>query len=362
MNKLLRYFLPHEKNDHRPRATRHPGIITILIMLLTVQTSMNVFFSTNPMILGFATSIYQDELISQTNSERAQASLSTLIHNPKLDQAAQLKALDMFEADYWAHVSPTGVEPWHWFSVVGYDYQTAGENLARDFDTSAGVVSAWMASPSHRENILFPSFTEIGIAVVNGNLNGEDTTLVVQMFGTPTPTQQLAVVVQPTQPQPTPTTVIPTAIPTANISAPTPTPFVSVNTPTPIVHITPEATITTEPTTTPEPTPTNIPELAVNRTNTNGTVLGPLSGHTSNPPTSTLLSANIAALTNIESFGLSRLFTMLIVGTLIGLYASDDFIARRKGLKRINAHRIVHVGILIIAFLGIWYGAGGMIL
>ena len=53
---------------------------------------------------------------------------------------------------------------------------------------------------------------------------------------------------------------------------------------------------------------------------------------------------------------------MLIVGTLIGLYASDEIIFKRKGLKRVNAHRIVHVGILIIAFIGIWYGAGGMIL
>lgn len=343
MNSLLAYFIPHEKNDHRPHATRHSGIITVLIMLLTVQTSINVFFSTNPTILGFATSIYKDQIIAQTNTERVDAHIQTLTHNPKLDQAAQFKALDMFEEGYWAHISPSGTDPWYWFALVGYEYQTAGENLARDFDTSSGVVNAWMASPSHRENILYPSFTEIGIAVVNGTLNGEDTTLVVQFFGTPAASQELAVVIEPTP------TSIPTTVPTAIIK-PTTIPLPTVKTPSP--------------TSIPTIKPTAIVELVAQnpRTNEAGFILGPSSGHTSNPPPSVLLSANISALTKIQSFGISRLFTMLIVGTLIGLYASDDFIMRRKGLKRMNAHRIVHVGILLITFIGIWYGAAGVIL
>src|SRR5262249_8899486 len=49
---------------------------------------------------------------------------------------------------------------------------------------SSGVVDAWMASPSHRDNLMKPTYREVGFAVVNGNLLGEDTTLVVQMFGT----------------------------------------------------------------------------------------------------------------------------------------------------------------------------------
>ncbi len=50
-----------------------------------------------------------------------------------------------------------------------------------------------MASPTHRDNILKSEYRDIGLAVVNGNLNGQETTLVVQMFGASTkPTSQVA--------------------------------------------------------------------------------------------------------------------------------------------------------------------------
>ena len=100
---------------------------------------------------------------------------------------AQRNAGDMFAFNYWAHNSPSGRDPWSFFQEVGYKYIYAGENLARDFMNSESVVEAWMNSPSHRENLLNPNYKEIGLAVVNGTLNGVETTLVVQSFGTPTP-------------------------------------------------------------------------------------------------------------------------------------------------------------------------------
>src|SRR5690606_22355375 len=57
--------------------------------------------------------------------------------------------------------------------------------LARDFDTSQGVINGWLNSPSHRENMLTAGYKDIGIAVLNGVLDGHETTLVVQLFGTP---------------------------------------------------------------------------------------------------------------------------------------------------------------------------------
>ena len=45
-------------------------------------------------------------------------------------------------------------------------------------------MAAWMASPTHKENIVNPKYTEIGVAVVPGSLLGQDTVLVVQLFGT----------------------------------------------------------------------------------------------------------------------------------------------------------------------------------
>jgi hypothetical protein len=102
-----------------------------------------------------------------------------------LSEAARQKAGDMFAFNYWAHVSPSGRTPWAFFTDVGYKYQYAGENLARDFRDPGAVVNAWMNSPSHRENIVNSKYQEIGVAVVDGTLQGVETALVVQLFGTP---------------------------------------------------------------------------------------------------------------------------------------------------------------------------------
>ena len=51
-------------------------------------------------------------------------------------------------------------------------------------------MTAWMNSPTHRDNVLRKDFTEVGFAVVDGTLGGEQTTLVVQMFGKPSTTRR----------------------------------------------------------------------------------------------------------------------------------------------------------------------------
>jgi len=102
-----------------------------------------------------------------------------------LASAAHQKAEDMFRKNYWSHYAPDGTTPWDFILGSGYKYEYAGENLAKNFLFSQGVVDAWMNSPSHRENILRSEYSEVGLAVVNGVLNGEQTTLVVQTFAKP---------------------------------------------------------------------------------------------------------------------------------------------------------------------------------
>jgi uncharacterized protein YkwD len=50
-------------------------------------------------------------------------------------------------------------------SAVGYDWQTAGENIATGYPTPRAVVAAWMASPDHCRNILDPNFRDVGTGV-----------------------------------------------------------------------------------------------------------------------------------------------------------------------------------------------------
>jgi hypothetical protein len=96
---------------------------------------------------------------------------------------------------YFSHVSPDGSTPWDWMAKVGYTYSYAGENLAVNFVDSDDVVSAWMASPEHRANILDANYTEMGYGIAQGEYQGKAATFVVQMFGAPPETIAAAVAV-----------------------------------------------------------------------------------------------------------------------------------------------------------------------
>jgi hypothetical protein len=204
---LVKTFIPHDRNNHHPTILQSGGLSLFLVVLVVGQAAAN-FQSGGGKVLGYATNISTSEIIRLTNVERNNVGLKSLTENSLLDQAAGFKAGDMFTKNYWAHYAPDGTSPWYFFNLVGYQYSTAGENLARDFATSGGVVAAWMASPGHKANILNGNFTEIGVAVVNGSLQGADTTLVVQLFGKPvafsSPSSSTGVSKTPSSPAPAP--------------------------------------------------------------------------------------------------------------------------------------------------------------
>ncbi|MBU0709006.1 hypothetical protein KJ596_04675 [Patescibacteria group bacterium] len=185
MQNFCPLFLPVKQNKHRPHLLRHYSLFPLFAAFILLQVNLAVFYSSNPQILSFATSIYQQDFFTFINQERATAKLPSLTQSQSLNRAAELKAQHMFNQNYWAHVAPDGTTPWDFFESVDYNYSHAGENLAKDFNTTSGVVAGWMGSSSHRSNVLNSNFKEMGIAVVNGILQGEETTLVVQLFGTP---------------------------------------------------------------------------------------------------------------------------------------------------------------------------------
>ncbi len=127
-------------------------------------------------------------VIQFTNSHRAAQGFSALSENTLLNNAATLKAQDMFSGQYFAHVGPDGKEPSDWVKQVGYDFKNTGENLAQgNFESDQVLVQGWMDSPGHRANILKPEFTEIGVGVVKGMYEGRETWHAVQVFGKPMP-------------------------------------------------------------------------------------------------------------------------------------------------------------------------------
>jgi hypothetical protein len=141
----------------------------------------------NHSVLGYATNITTDALLSGTNAQRSGQQETSLTLNSQLTAAAQAKANDMAARDYWSHVTPDGQQPWSFIDATGYKYQAAGENLAYGFGTSSEVIEAWMNSPEHRANILNANYRDVGFGIINiANYQNEGPqTLVVAMYAQP---------------------------------------------------------------------------------------------------------------------------------------------------------------------------------
>lgn len=185
LEKSKKYFIPHKENDYKPHffATTSifffSGVIVVTFIFSLLQY---VAISSGNNLLA---SVISSTLVDITNEDRVASGKGTLAMNPVLVRAAQAKADDMAAKSYFAHISPEGVTPWHWFEQAGYTFSYAGENLAVNFSDSIDVGEAWMNSPGHRANILNGHFTEIGIATSQGFYEGVPTTFVVQLFGKP---------------------------------------------------------------------------------------------------------------------------------------------------------------------------------
>jgi uncharacterized protein YkwD len=183
---ITKYFIPGKHNQYKPHFFRAEAVLAtagVIALLFLAAVSLNSLVIRN--MSSQLGAIVSATLVELTNADRASNNLSGLTINPVLQKAAQMKADDMAAKGYFAHNSPEGVTPWHWFKEAGYTFSFAGENLAVYFSDSAELEKAWMNSPLHRANILNSYFTEIGIATAKGVYQGRETVYVVQEFGRP---------------------------------------------------------------------------------------------------------------------------------------------------------------------------------
>jgi len=176
------YFIPSDTNDNRPKILRPKQLTIIAILLIILKVSL----------IGYLFSVYQgtaemsettiSQLLILTNESRVASGALPVELNPILNQAAQSKAEDMLINNYFSHTSPDGRKPWNFVNRSAYPYLLVGENLGMNFIAASDVHAALMASPSHQKNLLNPKYTDVGLAVVNGELNGENTNILVEIF------------------------------------------------------------------------------------------------------------------------------------------------------------------------------------
>lgn len=166
------YGAPKNKNN---KLSKHNIKLSLLGILV------GIFLLPN---LAYLSSITPENIIKLTNQERQTAGLNILASNQLLTQAALTKAQAILESQNFNH-NIDDKKFSAWIRDTGYDYSFVGENLAIDFVNSEDIMRAWENSPLHKKNLLSPYYKEIGVAAINGKFQGQDTTIVVQIFGTP---------------------------------------------------------------------------------------------------------------------------------------------------------------------------------
>lgn len=225
-NKIKSLILPSEETNFRSKILQSNVLLCFVVLILALKIGSVAMMINFPQNVFFA-DITRISLQNFANQARQSIGLKPLTESSKLDIAAQMKAQNMIQDNYFNHISPSGIAPWYWFSEAGYNYKYAGENLAIGFFESEEVFNAWLNSPSHKANILNPNYTEIGTAVMGG-FGNSNTIIVVQVFGTPMPVRTVTKTVENTQ-------VKPAQLPVEVTKTPEPIAKV-VNTPEPIVE------------------------------------------------------------------------------------------------------------------------------
>lgn len=123
----------------------------------------------------------EHEMLVLVNGERTARGLPPLALDPRLVAIARQHSEEMFRLKYFGHQSPVAGSPFDRLAAAGVSYSRAGENLA--YAQSVAIAHrGLMESQGHRENILRPEFTRIGIGVISAGSYGR---MFTQLFLTP---------------------------------------------------------------------------------------------------------------------------------------------------------------------------------
>lgn len=296
---LRHLFFPHITNNQKAKILHSESLFLIAIILVGFQIVLGFTQKSFPKVLGYAANISPEEVIRLTNIQRENNGLAPLKENSVLSEAALAKGNDMLAKGYWAHFAPDGTTPWSFFLSFGYKYKYAGENLARDFSDASSAVNAWMNSPTHRENILNANYQDIGIGIVEGNLAGADTTIIVQFFGTPLNT---------------------TTAKTTNITQ---------------AEAKTVATLTTN---TPKASPSGEQQAAVTPT--------PMPLPTPTPILSQIVNATGSSISFVSPFKSTKGISLFVIGILLMVLSIDFIVVKRNKIVRAGGRTLAHIAYL----------------
>lgn len=124
----------------------------------------------------------EQKILELTNKAREKEGLTPLKLGPTLSRIARAHSANMARQEKMDHVLDEKT-PANRAEAGGYRFRALGENVAYSSKLLVDTIfDGWMKSEHHRENILNPKFTEIGIGLAS-NAKGE--VYYTQVFGTP---------------------------------------------------------------------------------------------------------------------------------------------------------------------------------
>lgn len=116
----------------------------------------------------------EDLVFEMTNQARRAKGLSPFIQDAELTQVAWAFSDDMLVRRFFDHTTPDGVSfderiadhYRHRVRLIGENiWYASGYNLGKVQHVAKEIVDDWMSSPGHRDNILDPRFTHLGVGV-----------------------------------------------------------------------------------------------------------------------------------------------------------------------------------------------------
>jgi uncharacterized protein YkwD len=170
--------MPRPRRDDRPRLREAPGFARPAAD--PIAAARQAVSASDVSASPFAP--VQQQVLALVNRNRRNHGCEPLTVDRRLISAANRHAAEMARRGYFDHEDSRGERAGARVSDAGYEWRRYGENIARGQDSPYEVVTDWMNSPEHRENILDCRLDEMGVGLA---FDADDTTYWVQDFATP---------------------------------------------------------------------------------------------------------------------------------------------------------------------------------
>jgi uncharacterized protein YkwD len=154
------------------QVVRHLAVFTAASALLAVATPAQARVPAPPLPASapdtaIAPAVLMSQVVTLTNQRRRASGCDQLAVDRELTIASIRQSIYMARTGFFSHVWLDGTTFVARSRAAGYG-QPSGENIGWGYRTAEEVVDAWMASPSHRENILNCGAHSIGTGVAYG--------------------------------------------------------------------------------------------------------------------------------------------------------------------------------------------------